>query len=90
MELKQLNDRVMKGKTVVEPISFDKSINKDKTLGLEAVSLMKEKQCGKVKGQTCSNRSKQRNYMSKDINFSSPTTSLESILMTLIFDAWDE
>ena len=62
----------------------------DKNTALEAVNLIKEKRCGKIKARICANGSKQRRFISKDHNFSSPTASLESILMTLVIDAWED
>ena len=89
-ELKQLNDGVMEGKPVIQPIDFEKLSDIDKSTALEAVNLIKEKRCGKIKARTCANGSKQRRFINKDDNFSSPTASLESILMTLLIDAWEE
>ena len=85
-ELKQLNDRAMPGKPVVEPIPFVDLTQKDKSDALEAVNLIKEKRCGKLNGCTCANGLQQRRYVKNEDYFSSQTASLESILMTLLID----
>ena len=64
-ELKQLNDGVVPGKTFIEPIYFDDLIDKDKKESLEAVNLIAQKRCSKIKGQTCANGSRQRKYVSE-------------------------
>ena len=89
-ELKQLNEGVMKERPVIQPINFEELSDTDKNTALEAVNLIKEKRCGKIKARTCVNGPKQRKFINKDNNFSSPTALLESILMTLIIDAWEE
>ena len=38
---------------------------------------------------TCANGSRQRNFVKADENFASPTASLESILTTLVIDAYE-
>ena len=64
--------------------------DKDKTTALKAVNIIKKKQCGKIKGKTCTKRSKQRDHISKDDDFFSPIASLGSILMKLIINVWEE
>ena len=49
-ELKQLNDGVMPGKPVIVPIPFEELTDEDVRQALEAVNLIKEKRCGKLKG----------------------------------------
>ena len=88
-ELKQLNDGVQDGKPVIIPIKFDELTEKDKKEALEAVNLIAEKRCGTIKGRTCANGSKQRRYVSKMESFSSPTAALESIITTLMIDAYE-
>ena len=89
-DLKQLSDGVMEGKPVIQPIKFEELSDTDKSTALEAVNLIKEKRCGKIRARTCANESKQCRFINKDDNFSSPTAFLESILMTLLIDAWEE
>ena len=56
---------------------------------MEAVNLIAEKRCGKIKGRTCANGSKQSQYVDKMDSFSSPTASLESIITTLMIDSYE-
>ena len=56
-ELKYFNDGAMPGKPVVGPIPFTDLTEKDRSEVLEAVNLIKEKRCGKLKGCTCANGS---------------------------------
>ena len=86
-ELKQLNDGVIPGNPVIEPIPFHELTNKDKREALEAVNIIAEKRTGKIKGRVCANGSRQRKYLKDGENFASPTASLESILATLVIDA---
>ena len=50
---------------------------------MDAVNLIKEKRCGKMKGRTCANGSTQRSYVSRE-EASSPTLSLEALLSPFI------
>ena len=88
-ELKQLNDGVVPGKPVIEPIPFCNLTERDKKESLEAVNLIAQKRCGKIKGRTCANGSRQRKYISTEESFASPTASLEAILSTLMIDAYE-
>ena len=90
-ELKQLNDSVMPGKPVIAPIPFEELTDKkDKEQALEAVNLIKEKRYGKLKVRTCANGLRQHCFLKDVEEFTSPTASLESILTTLVVDAWEE
>ena len=60
----------------------------EKKRALEAVNIIAEKRCGKIKGRTCADGSKQRRYLNHEETISSPTVGLESILCTLIIDAY--
>ena len=86
-ELKQLNDGVIPGNPVIEPIPFDKLTSKDKNEALEAVNIIAEKRIGKIKGRMCANGYRQRKNLKEGENFASPTASLKSILATLVIDA---
>ncbi len=88
-ELKQLNDGVLPGNPVMQPISLEDLSPEDKQKALEAVNLIKEKRCGKIKGRTCANGARQRRYVKDDEHFSSPTAALESIMTTLVVDAYE-
>ena len=53
------------------------------------MNLIKEKINGNIKGRTCVNGSKQRRYIKEGEIISSPTASLESIITTLVIDAYE-
>ena len=89
-ELKQLNDEVLPGNPVIVPIDIESLTEEDKRLSLEVVNLIKVKRCGKINGRTCANGSRQRHFVKAEDNFASPMASLESILTTLIIDAYEK
>ena len=49
---------------------------------LRAINLIKEKQCGKIKGQTVSDGSAQRKHFTKE-EAASPTVSTDALIITL-------
>ena len=57
---------------------------------MEAVNLIKEKRDGKIKGRTCANGSKQRQYLKDGENVYLPTCAMESLMTTLIIDALEK
>jgi hypothetical protein len=81
LELQQLEDR-----NVLIPIGSS-SLNKEEKAGaLPYLMFLKEKRSGLIKGRGCADGRKQRIYHSKE-EASSPTVSLESVLMTCAIDA---
>ena len=62
----------------------------EKKKALPAVNLIKEKRSGDIKGRTCVNGSKQRKYLKQDESVSSPTAGLESLVTTLLIDAYEQ
>ena len=68
-ELKQLNDGVLPGNPVIVPIDIESLTDKDKRKSLEAVNLIKVKKCGMIKGRTCANGSRQRNFVKAEGKF---------------------
>ena len=88
-ELKQLDRGVLEGNPVVVPQNPDVLTPEEKKRALEAVNLIKEKRDGDIKGRTCANGKKQRKYVKEGDIISSPTVSLESILTTLVIDAYE-
>jgi len=89
-ELKQLDEGPMPGKPVVQPVDVDTLSQKMQEQAMEAVNLIKVKRCGKVKGRTCANGSKQRKYLSPEVSVASPTVSLEDFLTTILIDAQED
>jgi hypothetical protein len=77
----QLND-----KGVFEGVRFDDVTPEQRSKALRLVQLIKEKRCGKIKGRTCADGRKQRNFINPD-EATSPTVSTEALLLTLMIDA---
>ena len=86
-EYKQLNTGAMPGKPVFGCIDPKNITMGERKRALEAVNLIKKKRCGKLKGRTCADGSKQKRYLKHGETISSPTVSLESIVGTLLIDA---
>ena len=63
--------------------------DKDIREALPTVNLIKEKRTGKLKGRTCANGSKQHLYLKEDERVASPTVSIESLITTMIIDAFE-
>ena len=89
-ELKQLDEGPMPGKRAVVPIDPDTLSKDEKSRALEAVNLIKEKRDGRIKGRTCANGANQRKYVKDGEIVSSPTATLESIVATLLIDAYED
>ena len=62
----------------------------NKKKALAAVNLIKEKRCGKIKGRSCANGSKQRKYLKEDKMVELPTVSTEANIASLVVDAFEE
>ena len=88
-EFAQLDRGAFPGKPVVEPADAKSLTHEDKRKALEAVNIIAEKRCGKIKGRTCADGSKQRKYLKQDESIASPTVGLESLICTLIIDAYE-
>ena len=89
-EYKQLDKGPMAGKSVFGSISYDSLSKQESNGALEAVNLIKEKRDGKIKGRTCADGSKQRQYIKEGENMYSPTCSTESLMATLVVDAMEK
>jgi len=85
-ENKQLNIGPVPGKPVFGYIDPSTITNQEKRRALEAVNLIKKKRCGKIKGRTCADGSKQKRFLKHGESISSPTVSLEAIVGTLLID----
>jgi len=83
---KQLNIGPVPGKPIFGCINPSKITNDEKRRALEAVNLIKKKRCGKIKGRTCADGSKQKRFLKHGESISSPTVSLEAIVGTLLID----
>ena len=89
-ELNQLDKGAKEGNPVVIPQDPTKLTSQEKREALEAINLIKEKRCGKLKARTCANGARQRRFVKDGDDFSSPTASLEAILSTMIIDSYEE
>ena len=61
----------------------------DKKKALDAVNIMEEKRYGRVKGRTCANGSKKRQYLKEYESVASPTVGLESLITTLLIGVYE-
>ena len=88
-ELKQLNDGAVKelNHPVIRPIRPSEVNEEEKKRALNAVNLIKKKKDGSIKGRTCINGSKQKEYLSEDESVAAPTQSLDGFLVTCMLDA---
>jgi hypothetical protein len=79
----QLHDlTVFKGQKATE-LSRDQ-----KKAALRAISVIKEKRCGRVKGRTVVDGRPQRTLYTKE-ETSSPTISTDALMMSILIDAWE-
>ena len=88
-EFTQLSEGAVPGKPVVRPIDPTSLSFSEKKRALPAVNLIKEKWNGDLKGRTCADGSRQRRYLKQDESVASPTASLESLIVTLLIDAYE-
>ena len=61
----------------------------DKQKAIPAVNLIKEKWNGVIRGRSCVDGSKQRKYLKQEESVASHTASLESLLVSLLIDAYE-
>jgi hypothetical protein len=85
-----LNEGAVPGKPAVIPTDASSITDNEKKRALKAVNLIKEKRTGELKGRSCVSGSVQRKYLGKDDSVSSPTSSLESLISTLIIDVYEQ
>ena len=69
------------------PTPWESLTDEDKRQALDAVNLIKQKRCGKIKGRCAANGSRQKQYLKEDESVASPTVSLEGLLGTFVIDA---
>ena len=72
-EFAQLDQGAFPGKPVVEPADANLLSPADKKRALEAVNIIAEKRCGKIKGRTCADGSKQKRFLGQNETIASPT-----------------
>jgi Reverse transcriptase (RNA-dependent DNA polymerase) len=81
-ELKQIDEM-----EVLEPTS--ELTQEEKQWALEYLMFLTEKRCGRIKARGCADGLKQRQYINKE-QASSPTVSLEALILTCIIEAREE
>ena len=89
-EFTQLNEGLAPGKPVVVLTDARTLTDLDKEKVLCAVSLIKEKWNGMLKGRSCVDVSKQRKYLKQDEHVASPTAALEYLFTTVLIDVCEE
>ena len=82
-EFAQLND-----KKVFAGMDPTKLTKEEKQGALRAITVVKEKRCGKIKGRTVADGRPQRKLYSK-VETTSPTVATESLMTSLIIDAYE-
>ena len=87
-EYMQLDEGAFLGKLVIRPVNPDKMSREEHMQALKSVNLIKKKRCGRIKGQTCANGSRQRQFLKDGESVASPTVALESLISTLVIDAF--
>jgi len=83
-EFTQLNNQSVFG--TIDAYTLSKQ---QKQEALRAINLIKQKQCGKIKGRTCTDGRKQRGLYTRD-QTASPTVSLEAFFLSLMIDVAEE
>ncbi len=73
---------------VFEPQDAKKLTSAEKREALRAISVIKEKRCGKIKGRTVADGRKQKNLYTKE-ETSSPTVSTDALMMSITIDAME-
>ena len=89
-EYNQMDKGPMPGKPVFGAVDYHTLSVQEKKEALEAVNLIKENCDGKIKGRTCADGSKQRQYLKDGENVYSPTCATESLITKLIIDALEK
>jgi Reverse transcriptase (RNA-dependent DNA polymerase) len=80
-ELQRLHER-----QVMQPVAAESLTEEQRRWALAYLMFLKQKRCRKVKGRGCADGRKQRVYTAKE-EASSPTVSIESIMLSCVIDA---
>ena len=88
-ECEQLDKGAFPDKPVVEPIYEHDLTPEEKEAAMNAVSLIKEKRCGKLKARICADGSKQKRYLAPEESVASPTSSNEGTIASFMIDAYE-
>jgi hypothetical protein len=71
---------------VFKPVPAEQLTREQKRRALQYLMFLKQKRCGRIKGRGCADGRKQRVYTAKE-DASSPTVSIESIILSCVIDA---
>ena len=71
-----MDEGVMPGKPVVQPIKYASLSEKAKKEALNAINLIQHKRDDSLKGRTCADGSKQKAHMKEGDSIYSPTVSV--------------
>ena len=82
-EYMQLED--MDTMEAIDPSKLTRQQRRD---ALELLTFIKMKRSGKLKSRACANGKKQRRYIKKE-NVTSPTIQLESLILSMVIDAFE-
>ena len=74
---------------VFQPLHYNSILSHHKPNIINAIDLIKEKSCGKIKGRAVADGRKQQNLYEK-AEVAPPTLSLEGFINTLVIDASEE
>ena len=87
-EFKQLNNGTMLGKLVFSTVDSKALTSKERWRALKVVNVIKQKRCGKIKGCTCADGSKEKKFLKEREreSISSLTVSTEALMTTLVID----
>ena len=74
---------------VFKPRSSSSLTKEQKKAALRAISVIKEKRCGKIKGRTVADGRAQKGLYGKE-KTASPTVSTDALMMSILIDAWEK
>lgn len=83
-ECKQLDE-----KGAYKPRLYDSLTQLERKRALRAITLIKEKRCGTIKGRTVANGKDQRDYINREES-TSPTVSTEALFLSIAIDAMEK
>jgi hypothetical protein len=76
-------------KGAFKPRTLEELTTVERKRALRAITLVKEKRCGKIKGRTVANGKDQREYIARE-DATSPTVSIEALMISIAIDAKEE
>jgi hypothetical protein len=74
---------------VFQGLHASKLTKEQKNAALRAISVIKEKRCGKIKGRTVADGRPQKGLYTKE-ETTSPTVSTDALMMSILIEAWEQ